>query len=423
MLESYFIRPQTIDQIKASWIGGVIERYVDWLAQQGYSSRTVYRRVPVLRRFGEFAKANGAVELEDLPDHVEAFVNSEVRSREKATATDRLRLERAQNARNSAVQMLRLVIPSYHGQSRGDDVVQDPFEHSVPGFFAYLRCERGLSEQSIKFYTASLRPFEAYLDRIRLVSVSDLSPTILSSFVAESSRRLSKLSLKGLCCNLRVFLRYVHREGRTPRDLSRAVGAPVAYRLANIPRSVTWDEVHRVLESVDRRTAAGKRDFAILLLLVTYGLRSREVAALTLDDIDWRQDRLRVPERKAGPSTAYPLSAIVGEAIVDYLQNGRPKTEDRRLFLSVVVPYRPMTFSSVSMRASYYLHKAGVAAPRLGSHTLRHTCVQRLVDADFPLKVIGDYVGHRSAASTEVYTKVAVEALRMVALGDGEDVL
>lgn len=195
------------------------------------------------------------------------------------------------------------------------------------------------------------------------------------------------------------------------------------YRLADIPRSVSWDEVRRVLESVERRTACGKRDYAILLLHVTYGLRAREVAALTLDDIDWRRDRLRVPKRKAGHSTAYPLSPQVGEAILAYLQGGRPGIPDRHLFLSAVVPYRPMTFESVSIRSSHYLHKAAIAAPRLGSHTFRHTCVQRLVDADFPLKVIGDFVGHRSAASTEIYSKVAIEALREVALGDGEDVL
>src|SRR5262249_544586 len=125
----------------------------------------------------------------------------------------------------------------------------------------------------------------------------------------------------------------------------------------------------------------------------------------------------------AGHNTAYPLSPVVGTAILEYLQNGRPKTADRRLFLRAVAPLLPLTHSAVSCRAAHYLLKAGIQVPRPGSHTLRHTCVQRLVDADFPFKVIGDYVGHRSAESTEIYTKVAVEALRQVALGDGEDVL
>lgn len=166
-----------------------------------------------------------------------------------------------------------------------------------------------------------------------------------------------------------------------------------------------------------------RRDYAILVLLVAYGLRGREIAALTLDDIDWKRERLAVPERKAGHSTAFPLSAVVGEALLDYLQHGRPKTSDRHVFLRAVAPRRPIGSAAVSSRARYYLLKAGVDVPRPGSHTLRHSAVQRLVDANFDLKTIGDFVGYRSPRSTEIYAKVAVEALREVALGDGEAVL
>ena len=178
-----------------------------------------------------------------------------------------------------------------------------------------------------------------------------------------------------------------------------------------------------MLSMVERRMPAGKRDYAILLLLVTYGLRAREVAALTLDNIDWKRERLHVPERKAGHDTAFPLSTIVGDAIVDYLQHGRPQTANRHVFFRSLAPYTPLTYQGVSCRATHYLRKAGIAVSRAGSHTLRHTCVQRLVDADFSLKVIGDYVGHRVPASTEIYSKVAIEALRKVALSDGEEIL
>ena len=160
-----------------------------------------------------------------------------------------------------------------------------------------------------------------------------------------------------------------------------------------------------------------------MLLIVTYGLRSREVAALTLDDIDWQRERLAVPERKAGHSTAFPLSSVVGEALVDYLRNGRPAATARQMFFRAVAPQRPIGPAAVSSLARAHLLKAGVDVPRPGSHTLRHSAVQRLVDADFDLKTIGDFVGHRSARSTEIYAKVAVEALREVALGDGEEVL
>ena len=131
-----------------------------------------------------------------------------------------------------------------------------------------------------------------------------------------------------------------------------------------------------------------------------------------------------MPARKGGHSTAFPLSWSVGEALVDYLQHGRPETTERVVFFKAFAPVRPISHTAVSKLATKYLLKAGIQVPRPGSHTLRHSCVQRLVDADFSLKTIGDFVGHRSPRSTEIYAKVAVEPLRRVVLGgDGEQVL
>ena len=176
-----------------------------------------------------------------------------------------------------------------------------------------------------------------------------------------------------------------------------------------------------MLEAVERRTIRGRRDYAILLLLVTYGLRAHEVARLTLDDVDWKRERLQVLARKAGHSTVYPLAGVVAEAIIDYLKHGRPKTEDRHLFFRIYAPQTPITPAAVSSSVALYLHEAGIQVRRAGSHTLRHTCVQRLIDAEFPLKTIGDYVGHRSPESTRVYSKIAIASLREVAMGDGEE--
>jgi integrase len=177
------------------------------------------------------------------------------------------------------------------------------------------------------------------------------------------------------------------------------------------------------MAAVDRRSALGKRDYAILILLISYGLRAIEIARLALDDIDWRQGRLRIPERKAGHSTSYPISDAVGDAIAAYLKDGRPTSNHREVFLSLTPPFPPATVSVVCQCATRYLRAAGVSVRRRGSHTFRHTCVQRLVDVGMPLQKIGDYVGHRSPQSTRIYGKVAIETLREVALGDGEDVL
>lgn len=421
MLERYFIKPQTVDRIRSLWLGPQIERYVVWLSEQGYASRTVLRRVPLLARFAEFAQSRGAAAVEDLPAQVEAFTTQwlgrwrPVRGEEAVGAV-------AKEVRGPIEHMLELVLPGFQGTGRTQ--LGTPFGETLPGFFAYLESERGLRPATIRDYHHHLHSFAAYLARSGVSRLGELSATLLSAFVAErAATGLTSTTISGTCGVLRVFLSYAHREGFLPSDLSRVVEHPQAYRLATIPRSIAWNEVAQLLAAVDRRSPSGKRDYAILLLLVSYGLRGREVAALTLDDIDWRRERLAIPQRKAGHASVFPLSTSVGEALVAYLRHGRPPTSDRHVFLRAMAPFQPIGPAAVSARATYYLRKAGIDVVRPGSHTLRHTCVQRLVDADFAWKTIGDFVGHRSMSSTMNYTKVAVDSLRQVALGDGEEVL
>jgi len=287
MLERYYIRPDTIDRIQASWIAGGIERYVEWLTEHRYAARNVFRRVPILRRFGDVARARGAATREDLPRHVDAFVAGWVQERGQHCRSDRARRKVADEARNPIEQMLALVVPGFVGRGRARGP-REPFAGQAGAFFEYLRSERGLRDASILLYRHHLAQFDAYLQTIGLVELTALSPAILGAFVVESGRRFGRTSMRSLCGILRVFLRYLHREHLLPKDFSASVESPRAYRLATIPRAITWDEVRRMLEAVDRRSTTGKRDYAILLLLVTYGLRAREVAALTLDDLDWK---------------------------------------------------------------------------------------------------------------------------------------
>jgi integrase/recombinase XerD len=421
MLERYFVRPETRDRIQASWFGPAIERYVTRLAEQGYAARCIHHRVPSLMQFAEFARKRGAASCEDLVQHVPDFIEHWVQERGRTPMSAKRREEFVKEIRGPIEQLLRFEVNGFIGSKRRP--APEPFLKVAPEFFKYLKEERGLRPETVRNYAHHLRRFQTYLQRIDLSDIRGLSPAVIAAFIADRSAKLRRSGLRDGCGVLRVFLRYLHRERILPNDLSLTLESPQVYRLSTIPRSITWDEVRRMLEAVDRRTVVGKRDYAVLLLLVTYGLRAREVAALSLDDIDWRRERLRIPERKAGHSTAFPLSTVVGDALVDYLRHGRLETQDRHVFFRVMAPPTPLTFSTISGRASHYLHRAGIDVPRAGSHTLRHTCVQRLVDADFSLKAIGDYIGHRSPSSTEIYSKVAVETLRQVALGNGEEVV
>ena len=418
MLEQFFVKPSTVDRLRASWIGPEIDAYVVWLTEHGYGLKSVWRRVPIVYAFGEHARAHGASQVADLPRFVEGFVTARVAAHHRRNGSER---SMAKEVRGPIEQMLSVVIAGFVPSGRSTRPF--PFTDQVPGFVEYLVDERGLRPASVDQYRHHLDRFDVYLHRVD-AKVAELSPALVSAFMVErASVGLARSTVRDCAGVLRVFVRFAHRAGILTSDLSAAVGWPQVYRLSNVPRSISWDDVNRVLAAVDRRTPVGKRDYSILLLLVTYGLRSREIAALELDHIDWKRGRLAVPERKAGHSTAFPLSQVVGEAIVDYLQHGRPQTADRHVFFRAVAPRDPIGSAAVSSLAGRYLRSVGVQVPRPGSHTLRHSAVQRLVDANFDLKTIGDFVGHRSPRSTEVYAKVAVEALRQVALGDGEAVL
>lgn len=224
------------------------------------------------------------------------------------------RVAAVRGLRGPIQQMLRLTVPQAYDSNAG---VPEAFAGMVPGFFEFLRRERGLRETTLVQYRQYLRRFEVNLRRRDRPLLPDLPPSVVADFITESGESIDTRSVQSLCSILKVFFRYLYRASLMPRDLSKAIESPRRYRFANLPRSISWAEVERMLQRVDRRNAVGRRDYAVLLLLTTYGLRGREVAALTLDDIDWKHNRLHVGGRKADHSTAYPLAPTVGEAILD----------------------------------------------------------------------------------------------------------
>lgn len=421
MLDDHFSLPRTVDRIRGLWLGPAIERYVDWLADRRHAPSTIKLRVECLVHFDAFASAAGAVSWNDLPALVAPFVANRIDEHCGASVRPATRTSAKSQARVPVEEMLQLVVPGFVRASRR--VVTIPFVDKAPGFFDYLRDERGLRPETIQCRERYLRVFENYLQQVGANDLLDITPSLISAFVTERSRHLGAPGMKLVGAALRVFLHYAHRQGLIPIDLARSVPRGRDYRQASIPRAIGWDDVQRLLDSVDRRSAVGRRDYALLLLLVSYGLRAREVAAMRLDDIDWKQNLLHVPTRKGGHSTIYPLSAAVGEAIIEYLQRARPAIDDRHLFLIARAPYSPAGHHAISKRVSDRLLAAGIKVARGGSHTLRHTCVQRLVEADVPFKTIGDYVGHSSPKSTLVYGKVALHKLRQLTIGEAEDML
>jgi site-specific recombinase XerD len=205
-------------------------------------------------------------------------------------------------------------------------------------------------------------------------------------------------------------------------DLSGAVIAPRVYQHDHCPRFLTRSQIDAVLVVIDRTTRVGRRDYAMVLLLTVYGLRGVEVARLRLEDLDWRNRKLHIRGRKSGNHTTYPLAESVDQALVDYLRHGRPPSSHREVFLSVIAPFGPLVGgAALASQIGKYLHQAGITVDRPGTHLFRYSCAQRLFEEGLSLKCIGDYLGHRDLHSTQRYTKIAIDQLREVALGDVEE--
>ena len=165
------------------------------------------------------------------------------------------------------------------------------------------------------------------------------------------------------------------------------------------------------------RTVAGLRDHAVLLLLAMYGLRAGEAVGLCLEDVEWREERLRIRQSKSGKESFLPLVGSVGEALLKYLQKGRPQAETRAVFLCLRAPYGPLRNSSLHAVIGRRLRQAGIAVRgRHGSHAFRYARAGSLLNAKVPLKSIGDLLGHRSATSTGIYLRLATDDLRAISL-------
>jgi integrase/recombinase XerD len=279
---------------------------------------------------------------------------------------------------------------------------------------AYLAGERGLAPSTISHYMAEARLF---LDRAAgagLGGLPDLAAAGVSGFVAAECRSRGTGSAKMLVTALRSLLRFLFADGLLAADLAGAVPAVAGWRAAGLPRALPAGHVAALLACCDRETSAGRRDFAVLMLLARLGLRACEVAALGLDDISWRAGEI-VIRGKGRRDERMPLPADVGEALAVYLCGGRPPEADSRaVFVRALAPAGPLSAGAVKAVVRRACCRAGLA--EAGAHRLRHTAAVQLLRAGSPLAEIGQVLRHRSAATTAIYAKVDHAALAALAL-------
>jgi len=278
----------------------------------------------------------------------------------------------------------------------------------------YLTGERGLTLGTARGYVDIVRPFvESRVSSTGAVELWELSPADVLGFLLAETGRRSRKSAKLLVSALRSLLRFWHVEGLIGRPLAGAVPSVAGWRLAGLPRALEAEQVRALLDSCDRLTVAGIRDFAILTMLVRLGMRRGEVAGLRLDDIDWRAGEIIV-RGKGARIERLPLPADVGEAIAVYLRDARPPGfSGREVFVRIKAPRRPLTAGGVTQVVVSASKRAGIG--EVTAHRLRHTAATELLRAGAPLHEIGELLRHRSVLTTAIYAKVDRDRLRELA--------
>jgi integrase len=292
-----------------------------------------------------------------------------------------------------------------------------PVEVVLETFEAYLLGICGATPGTSRLYSGQVRSFLQTRYGEGLIDLTQLVPSDVVFYVSEYATRVERTTAKTATNALRSFLRCLRLQGLCDVRLLAAVPTVRVWKLSDIPKLWSDDQLRLLLASFDRSTGLGRRDYAMALCLVRLGMRVGEVSRLRLDDIDWRSATVRIAGGKGRRCHVLPLPDELGRALVAYLKRGRPRSPHRRLFLRHTAPVGEPIGAGAVGRAMWRAHgRSHVGTRWKGAHALRHTAATGLLRAGASLKEIADILGHRSIDSTTIYAKVDLERLAGVAL-------
>ena len=375
--------------------------FADELAGRGYSPSAIRLRLWLFGHLSRWLGGEGRAAGELTPERVERFVAARRAAGYKSWVSVR--------SVALPLEYLRGVgaTPAATVRASGDRV-----EELLGDYRRYLRRERGLTESTAADYERVARLFVAARSARGGLDLERLRAGHVTAFVAGECAGRNVASAKHLVVALRSWLRYLHLSGLTVTALAEAVPAVAGRRGTSLPRGLDAGHVARLFASCDRRRAVGRRDYAILTLLVRLGLRAGEVAALALDDLDWHRGEITI-RGKGDRRERLPLPTDVGEALVAYLRHGRPRAGVRSVFLRVNAPRGGLRAGGVRAVVHDACVRAGLAP--VGAHRLRHTAATAMLRAGGSLPEVAQVLRHRRLDSTAIYAKVDRAALRGLA--------
>lgn len=396
--------------VRTEWRAGPLANWLDsfahWLSAQGYRPETMQYKLRLASSFSRWLQQEAIIPANLAPAHSAQYLQYRWRKL-KPNGSDKCTLRQLAG------------FLQQEGVISFDQPPAEPLtdaELCVQAYEHHLRDTKGLAEATITKHVWHARSFLTHRFASGPAVLSGLRAEDVVRFVQHEAQRLHPKSAKYLTTVLRSFLRYACLLGETGPELVDAVPVVANWSMLNIPRGIGADQTDELLASINRSTATGRRNYAIVLLLARLGLRASEVRFLELDDIDWIHGTLRA-KVKGGRRRLFPLSRELGEAIADYLQHGRPSCASRRLFLRARPPIQGLqgqtTIPSIVRRA---IKRAGVVAPTFGAHQFRHGLAAEMLKNGSSLAQVGDVLGHAHPDTTRIYAKVDLDALRTLAL-------
>jgi len=380
----------------------VLDDFIEWLREAGYPVLPIRARIRETPRIAALLRRRGIRRLRDL---------SQAQLLELAP-----RYSQDDIGLAAAIRSLAEFLDG-RGLLARPAVRLSPSERLIVAFRTHLDRDRGLAEITREHHgstAAELLQFIGF-DKDRR-ALRRLDSSEIEAFIKRIATRLGRASIQHAVAHVRSFLRFLAGRGEIACGSTIPIDTPRLYRGERLPRSLSWKTVKQFLAAIDRSTPMGRRDYAMFLLIATYGLRASEVAALRLDHIEWRAERLRVPRPKVTTPIVLPLTEEVGAALLDYLRHGRPDLPCREVFLRVRAPAGPIASTAVTEAFQGWTRRGRLQISYQGPHCLRHSLAVHLLRRGASLKAIGELLGHRSAEATCVYLRLHVEDLRDAAL-------
>jgi len=404
VIKHFFKFSSTIERLRQGPLGEYLDAYAASVAEQGYARHSIRRQIVAIADFSWWLR-NKHIEVRDLDSRI---VGRFLRSRR--------RQQRLGRGDPKTLQRLLTLLCD-----KGVVKCQPAVPHTarskvVTEFQCYLSQDLGRSLSTLKNYVPFVDQFRLERFHNRTPNFTSLRAPAVPRFVMRHAPQLCPLRAGLMVTALRSFLRYLRHRGAIATDLAGCVPTVPVWSLSTLPRFLPTASVERLLKRCDRKTAVGRRNHAILLLLARLGVRAGEVMGLSLDDIDWSTGLITI-HGKGGKSAQLPLPPDAGAALAAYLRHDRPRSATRAVFLRDRAPFvgiaNPSTISTIVRRA---LEHAGVESAHKGAHVLRHSLATNLLRQGGSLDEIGELLRHASPDTTAIYAKVDVAALHTLAL-------